>query len=148
MITDIQTRFIVVGLVRDKGGRLLLCRMKSDRGVFPGQWGLPGGGMEPGERMEDALRRELREELGIQVDRVRPAFFKDGTYDKLLPDGRLQRTYMIFLIFHCRAGSDKITLNEEFSEYRWVEQGDLGGLDLNEETIYTLATVGLTSTAS
>ena len=60
-----QTRIIVVGLVRDQGGRLLLCKMKPDRGVFSGQWGLPGGGMESGEKMEEALRRELREELGI-----------------------------------------------------------------------------------
>ena len=39
-------RLIVVPVIRDAQGRLLLCKMAGDRGVFPGQWGLPGGGVD------------------------------------------------------------------------------------------------------
>lgn len=138
-----KSRIIVVGLVRNDRGELLLCKMKPDRGVFPGEWGLPGGGIEPGERMIEALQRELREELGIQVTDIRPAFFKDGSYNKLLPSGELQPVYMIFLLFHCQATGDKIQLNEEFSEYRWVNQADLPQLDLNIETAETLHRLGV-----
>ena len=53
---------IVVPLVSNRDDQLLICRMPPDRGVYPGQWGLPGGGVEDGERLEDALRREIREE--------------------------------------------------------------------------------------
>jgi nucleoside triphosphatase len=137
-----KSRVIVVGLVWNDRGELLLCKMKTDRGVFPGEWGLPGGGIEPGERMGDALRRELNEELGIQVTDIRPAFFKDGSYRKLLPDGELQPVYMIFLVFHCRVASDKIQLNEEFSEYCWVSEEDLPRLNLNVETADTLQRLG------
>ncbi len=140
-----KSRVIVVGLVWNDRGELLLCKMKPDRGVFPGEWGLPGGGIEPSERMDEALRRELREELGIQVTDIRPAFFKDGSYNKLLPDGELQPVYMIFLIFHCRAAGDKIQLNEEFSEYRWVSEADLPELDLNVETADTLRRLGIST---
>ena len=35
-------------------GCYLLCKMADDRGVFPGQWALSGGGVEPGERIEEA----------------------------------------------------------------------------------------------
>jgi nucleoside triphosphatase len=56
--------------------------MHSNRGVFPGQWGFPGGGIEPNEKMIDALRRELKEELGIEIKEIKPAFFKDGQYEK------------------------------------------------------------------
>ena len=137
-----KSRVIVVGLVWNDRCELLLCRMKPDRGVFPGEWGLPGGGIEPGERMEQALRRELREELGIEITDIRPAFFKDGSYNKLLPSGELQPLYLIFLVFHCQAAGDKILLNEEFSEYRWVSEADLPHLDLNFETADTLRRLG------
>jgi nucleoside triphosphatase len=134
----INQRVIVVGLVWDKGGKLLFCRMNPDRGVFPGEWGFPGGGIEMGERMEEALRREIREEIGIEIEAIEPAFFKDATYNKRLADGTNQLTYMIFLIFHCRACSMEIHLNDEFCEYRWVKQGEERNLQLNEETIDTL----------
>ena len=132
-------RTIVVGLVRNRRGDLLLCRMSPDRGVFPGQWGLPGGGIEPGETMEQALRREMREELGVEIDDIRPAFFKDGLHEKTFADGSIRSVYMIFLLFHCRAVDEALRLNEEFAEYRWVREDEAMRLDLNEQTRDTLA---------
>ena len=44
-----EQRLIVVGLVWNKEGELLFCKMPPDRGVFPGQWEFPGGGIEAGE---------------------------------------------------------------------------------------------------
>lgn len=58
-----RQRTIVCPLIQNEG-HYLLCKMAADRGVFPGQWALSGGGVEPGERIEEALRREIREELG------------------------------------------------------------------------------------
>ncbi|MEH2720325.1 nucleoside triphosphatase NudI, partial [Klebsiella pneumoniae] len=58
-------RTIVCPLIENKG-HYLLCKMAADRGVFPGQWALSGG-VEPGERIEEALRREIREELGEKL---------------------------------------------------------------------------------
>lgn len=132
-------RTIVVGLVRNRQSQLLLCRMSPDRGVFPGQWGLPGGGIEPGETMEQALRREMQEELGIDIDDIRPECFKDGRHTKTFADGSTRDVYMIFLLFHCRAVQEELDLNEEFSEYRWVREDEAMQLDLNEQTRDTLA---------
>ncbi|MGE5819446.1 MAG: (deoxy)nucleoside triphosphate pyrophosphohydrolase, partial [Deltaproteobacteria bacterium] len=56
---------VVAGLiVRD--GRLLICQ-RSAAAKFPLKWEFPGGKVEPGEDPVEALRRELREELGIEI---------------------------------------------------------------------------------
>jgi len=59
-----------VVLARDDGGRILLIRQVG--GPFAGHWLLPGGGLEPGESLEDAARREVREETGLEVDQLSP----------------------------------------------------------------------------
>ena len=63
---------IVVGAALYDDGRLLAAR-RSAPPELAGGWELPGGKVEPGERCEDALVRELREELGVEaapVERV------------------------------------------------------------------------------
>ncbi len=92
--------------------------------------------------MESALRRELKEELGVEVENIRTAFFKDCLHSKTFGDGTSQPVYMIFLLFHCTAQEEKLTLNEEFVEYRWVGEKEVGKLDLNDETIDTLNRLG------
>ena len=135
-------RTIAVGLVFNQKGQLLICKMHPERGVFPGQWGFPGGGVEAGERMREALQRELLEEIGIEVTDIQPAFFKDAQYEKAFADGSRREMYMVFLIFRCRAASEDLVLNDEFIEYRWVTQQDLAEMELNCETRDTLERLG------
>lgn len=137
-----MTRIIAVGLVWNARNQLLFCRMHPKHGVFPGEWGFPGGGLEPDEPMREALRRELREEIGIEVEQIRPAFFKDGQHTKTLRDGRQAAIYMIFLVFHCRARSEDLVLNDELVEYRWMEESAVDELELNRETVDTLQQLG------
>lgn len=140
--TATRHRTIVVGLVWNRNGELLFCRMSPDRGVFPGQWGFPGGGIKRGEHMETALRRELKEELGIGIEDIRPAFFKDGLHKKTFADGTKVPIYMIFLLFHCTALEDDLQLNDEFVEYLWVKEHEVDKLELNAETLDTLIRLG------
>ena len=138
-----QFRLIVVGIVQNERDEYLICKMPRGRGVFPAQWGLPGGGIEPGEQMEAALRRELMEELAIDISDIEPLFFSDGTYKKSFANGDQRDVYMIFLIFSCRAKSTDITLSAEFSEYAWIKKVDLKSYDLNSASIVTFRRVGM-----
>jgi nucleoside triphosphatase len=138
-----RTRTIVVPVLRDPSGRVLLCRMAPDRGVFPGQWALPGGGLEPGERLEEALRREVREELGIELRSAAPLLFKDAVLEKTRPDGSREALHMVFLVYTCEPASLELTLNDEFTEAVWAASGDLPALALTPLTTDTLKSAGL-----
>ena len=71
----------VSAVVRDAGGRYLLVRRSAQ--PEQGRWTLPGGRVESGERMEDAVVREVLEETGLRVRVVSEA----GTVERATPDG-------------------------------------------------------------
>lgn len=96
-----RQRTIVCPLIQNDGA-YLLCKMADDRGVFPGQWALSGGGVEPGERIEEALRREIREELGEQLllTEITPWTFSDDIRTKTYADGRKEEVVYLPSIFY------------------------------------------------
>ena len=136
-------RVVVVGVVRNDRDEYLVCRMPEHRGVFPGEWGLPGGGVEAGETLEQALRREIREELGLAVRDQEPLFFAEATHPKLFPDGRQEEVRMIFLLFGCRAEPGEIRLSDEFDAAAWVTPERLSSYRLNAATVDTFRRLGV-----
>ena len=76
---------VVAGVIRDARGRILLARRTEGRDLA-GLWEFPGGKHEPGESPEQALARELHEELGIDVDVGAPLI----TVPQHYPDKRLR----------------------------------------------------------
>jgi len=139
-----RQRIIVCPIIKNNGD-YLLCKMADDRGVFPGQWALSGGGMEPGETIEEALRREIREELGeeLRITEIAPWTFRDDIRVKTYPDGRKEEIYMLYLIFDCISANRQVTFNDEFQEIKWVSPNDIGQLDLNEATHMTFKQKGI-----
>jgi 8-oxo-dGTP diphosphatase len=65
----IERRVAVVFLV-DRQGRILMQHRDARAKVSPNQWAVPGGRVEPGERPDEAARREIREETGLTVDEI------------------------------------------------------------------------------
>ncbi|UES55192.1 nucleoside triphosphatase NudI [Roseibium aggregatum] len=139
-----RQRIIVCPLIENEGA-YLLCKMPIDRGVFPGQWALSGGGLEQGERMTEGLLREISEELGsdLTIAEVQPWTFRDDVRTKTYPDGTSEQIYMIYLIFDCKAANRNVSINDEFEDFAWVLPEDLGKYDLNEATRMTLEAKGL-----
>lgn len=77
---------------------------------------VPGGHIELGERMEDALRREVKEETGLDIYDIEFLQFQEFIFDEAF----WRRRHFIFFDFVCRTDSTDATLNDEAEEYVWV----------------------------
>jgi 8-oxo-dGTP diphosphatase len=72
---------VVAALIPD-GDRFLVTQRLDNNPNHPGEWEVPGGKVEPGESESDALVREILEELGVQIEVIRPYVrVHDGSLD-------------------------------------------------------------------
>jgi len=69
----------VDNIIVDDEGRILLVKRSENIRSYPGMWGLVSGYIEWGETVEDALKREAKEEIGVEIEIVR---FTGRYYDK------------------------------------------------------------------
>jgi 8-oxo-dGTP diphosphatase len=92
----------------DEHGRVLLVKQRG--GPFSGAWLLPGGGVDDGESLEEAVRRETREETGCELDDLRPV----ATYEV---DERTQDFKALVHLYAARAVGEPRA--EAGSAVRW-----------------------------
>jgi ADP-ribose pyrophosphatase YjhB (NUDIX family) len=112
-ISASHARFAVTAgaIITDDHGRVLLLKHR----FRPGSgWGIPGGYIEKGEQPEDALRRELREEAGLELERV--AVMTTRTFKK---------PQQVEIVFVCRAAGVPDQLNYEILKAQWFSANEL-----------------------
>jgi 8-oxo-dGTP diphosphatase len=109
-------------LVEDAAGRLLLARRAHD--PFKGRWDIPGGFLEEGEHPLDGMRRELREETGLEVE---PGEFVGVWMDRYGGDSTAHATLNLYWTAHVLGGEPNAA--DDVDELRWFEPGELPGLD-------------------
>lgn len=121
----------VVGafIINQKGELFLMKSHKwSDRYV------IPGGHIELGERMEDALLREVKEETGLDV--YDPQFI--CFWEFINESEFYKKKHMLFFNFLVKTNDEKVTLNEEAQEYLWIDPKKSLKLPLNKYTRLTI----------
>jgi len=112
----------VVAAIIDRQGRVLICRRKPEQS-HPLQWEFPGGKVEPGETPEQALARELAEELGIRHAAGREITRQEFAYPGKDP---------IELIFYNVESFTGEPENRVFHEMRWEHPSALATFDFVE----------------
>lgn len=94
------------------------------------KWGIPGGKIRLGEPMEEAARREIFEEVNLELDDVRFEMIQDCVN----PPEFFKSAHFILLNFSARARSGDIRLNDEAQEWKWVGFDDVLRMELNRPT--------------
>ncbi len=107
----------VGAIVVDQDRVLLLKRRKEPE---PGCWGIQGGAVKFGETIEDAVKRELKEELSVEVELVALL----GVTDHILPHAGVHWVSPVFLA-RIASGSPKNAERDKHSDLRWFGLDDL-----------------------
>jgi 8-oxo-dGTP diphosphatase len=112
---------VSAAIVRD--GKILVVRRA--RAPAHGLYSLPGGVVEVGETLKEALMREVREETGMTIEPVALAGFREAIVRDA--ESRVERHFII-LCFAARWRAGEVLLNEELDEARWLDPAELAGL--------------------
>ena len=98
------------------------------------KWGhkytIPGGHIEVGETMEEALIREVKEETNLDIYDIKYVAF----YEVIFDPNFLRRSHFIFFDFSCRTHDSKVVLNDEAEEYIWADIDSVMDLNLEDNT--------------
>jgi 8-oxo-dGTP diphosphatase len=128
---DYPERPIVgVGAVIVNGDRALIVRRATE--PLKGQWSIPGGMLELGEKLREGLAREVREETALEVE-VGEVL---DVFDSIFPDadGRTQYHYVL-IDYRCTISEGEAMAGSDVSEVRWVTSVELDGLGMKEVTV-------------
>lgn len=93
-------------------------------------WGIPGGKIKPSEKALDAVRREVREETGLEITEIRFEMVQDC----IDPSEFYMKAHFVLLAYSALTAGMEVTLNDEGEAYRWVSPTEMADLNLNGPT--------------
>ncbi len=135
MITEADRRYpkrplVGVGALIFLEGRILMAQ----RGKEPlkGWWSLPGGALELGEQLKDAVRREVQEETGLEI---RPVEVFE-IFERIMRDAAGAPEYHYVLIdYVCEVTGGELRAGDDVCAVEWVSRPDLRQLQITEGTL-------------
>jgi nucleoside triphosphatase len=122
----------VGALILNGRGQILLAKSYKWRNRFT----LPGGHIEVGETAVEALKREVKEEIGLEIELIRFLQFQEAIYS---PDF-IHPRHFIFLDFLCKAKTSRVKVdNDEVQDSVWVDSRKALEMDIEPFTRRTIA---------
>lgn len=142
-------RDIIGGFIFSKDGKLLLGKNRKG-GVYEGSFVVPGGGVDDGETKEQALRREMLEETGIDTSNAKVTQLNEssGEHEKTLRDTD-ERIFVKMTFYDYRIDLNQnaseviLSTEDDWHEPHWFEVNDLSDANLSVPTRETLIKAGV-----
>ena len=116
---EVKTIAVVCAIIEQDD--LVLCALRSEHMSLPGKWEFPGGKLEVNELPEDALIREIKEELNIDIRIVEALPIAEHAY---VPEKIIQ-----LIPYRCSIVGNETPSATEHAELRWVKRDELLQLD-------------------
>jgi mutator protein MutT len=118
-----------VGAIIAQGGQILLVRRANP--PLQGQWSIPGGLVETGETIKEAITREVREETGLEVEPLQLV----EVFERILrdDDSRVQYHYVL-IDYVCQVVAGEARAGSDVSDLRWASCDELELLAVASET--------------
>ncbi|HLC90749.1 MAG TPA: NUDIX domain-containing protein [Candidatus Nanoarchaeia archaeon] len=118
---------IVVGvLILNEKGDIFLARSYK----WNNTWVVPGGHLKWGETLEECVKREVKEETNLDVDKIELIGIQESIFSKEYH----QKRHMVFLDFSAKVVGGSVKLNDELQEYRWFSPQQSLQENLNSST--------------
>jgi ADP-ribose pyrophosphatase YjhB (NUDIX family) len=115
----------VGGVVIDRH-RALLIRRGSE--PLKGEWSIPGGMLELGEELAEGVRRELKEETGLEVEPLEIV----AAFDRITREGERVKYHYVIVDYVCRRKRGRLKPASDVVDARWVRREDLPKYHLTE----------------
>jgi 8-oxo-dGTP diphosphatase len=125
---EIKQRIALKAVIINEKNEALILREGDTyvEGTNIGKFGLPGGRLDPGEAWDEGLRREVKEETGLEVEILHPVYI--GEWRPVIK-GVPHQIVAVFVA--CRAkDTSKIRLSEEHDHFEWVTLGSMKTFNL------------------
>ena len=135
---------IIIGVgavIEDDAGRILLVKHIPERGGFwQGKWICPGGELEPGETIENGIRREVKEETQLEIDLVRPLV----PFDRIVRLNGETSLHVIYIDYLAKLTGGKLQTGSDVGEAMWIEKERISEIweELHDDTKKLLEIAG------
>lgn len=116
-MTDVKL-FVATKAFIIHGGKVLILRESSKYkdGTNVNKYDVVGGRIEPGQKFDDSLVREVREETGLTISIEKPFYVSEWR-----PTVRGEQWQIVGIFFKCTASSNLVVLSEDHDDYQWID---------------------------
>ncbi|MBC8274367.1 MAG: NUDIX domain-containing protein [Chloroflexi bacterium] len=125
----------------DKGGILLVKHKPEKGGFWQGKWICPGGKLELGEAIGEGIKREVKEETGLEIELVKPL----PAFDRIVNSAGEVSLHVVYIDYIAKLAGGELKVDSDVGEALWVNKDELDRVweDMHEDTRELLKLAGM-----